>query len=184
MNAQGVTELPFGSTIEGAKQGCFLVLTAHAPIYERYPHVPAETQQTPHRVVFLVQRWDGLIGFPGGTVEAGESLEAALRRESLEEVNFDIGDLRPEPLCTHHIASARFVVHAFHVDLGTVDVSRLKQISRDAIDADHFLSEGAPFWAHLADYGRGKGTAALLASTGLTSAVREELAALLVKAQQ
>ena len=175
-----VIELPFGTTVEGVKQGCFLVLTARAPIYERYTLVPPETRRTPHRVVLMVARWDGLLGLPGGTVESGELLVDALRREAAEEVNFTLGARVPEPLCTHHIVHDRFVVHAFHLDIGDVGVDDLKAISRAAIEADHYLAEGTPFWAHFADYG-GKGRRVLMGSTGLIGGVREELEALLAK---
>lgn len=175
-----VIELPFGSEVEGTRNGVFLILTAKAPIYENHEHVPEATRPVPHRVMFMVQRWDGRVGFPGGTCEKGETRLEALKREALEEVNVDLSTYGLETaieLCTHHIVNAKFVVHAYVRDLGEVGTSTLKEISRRAVDADHFLSEGTPFWAHWADYGRGKGKDALLKSSGLASAVREELEA-------
>jgi len=178
-DANGVIEVPFGSAIAGSKEGCFVMLTARSKIYENYEHVDDATKQKPHRVVLMVARWDGRIGFPGGMREANESLEQAVRREAQEEVNFDIGDRAITPVCSHHIVRGKIVVHAHHVDLGNVDVDTLKKISRDAVDARHFASEGTPFWLHLADYGKGKGHQAMMNSGALTSAVREELEALL-----
>lgn len=138
----------------------------------------------PHRVVFMVPRWDGRVGFPGGTCEKGETRLESLKREALEEVNVDLSPYRLETtseLCTHHIVDAKFVVHAYVCDLGEVETSVRRGFSRLAIDADHFLSEGTPFWAHWADYGWGKGKGALIKSSGLTSAVREELEAFALK---
>lgn len=179
MNHPEVTELPFGTPVEGKNEGCFLVLTARAKVYETYEHVPQETRDTPHRVVLMVARWDGCLGFPGGKREKGETLIEALRREALEEVNFDLGDLEPVPMCTHNLVNSKFVVHAMLIDLGDVEVSVLKDISRRAVDAQHYLSEGTAFWLHVADYGRGKGFPSAVNGLKPASAVHEELQALL-----
>ncbi|HEU4967013.1 MAG TPA: NUDIX domain-containing protein [Candidatus Saccharimonadales bacterium] len=44
-------------------------------------------------------KWKGLHIIPGGHVELGESLEDAVRRETLEETGLHI--LKPEFLCVH-----------------------------------------------------------------------------------
>lgn len=54
----------------------------------------------PNRRVLSTQRpagkrLGGFWEFPGGKIEAGESAAVALRREILEELNLQVGELRP-----------------------------------------------------------------------------------------
>lgn len=63
---------------------------------KRYP-IPAVAAliAAPDDRVLIVRtgKWSGLWGVPGGKVEYGEGLEAALRREMLEEVGLKLHDL-------------------------------------------------------------------------------------------
>jgi 8-oxo-dGTP diphosphatase len=49
--------------------------------------------------------------FPGGKVEAGESIEAALRRELHEELGITIGSVQPWQVTTHDYAHALVRLH-------------------------------------------------------------------------
>ena len=44
--------------------------------------------------ILLQQRWNGMWGVPGGFVELSESIEAAGKREVLEETGIEIGTLQ------------------------------------------------------------------------------------------
>jgi mutator protein MutT len=54
----------------------------------------------------------GLWEFPGGKVEAGESLLACLRRELREEVGLVAGEVRPLPLLEGQVRLHPFLVEA------------------------------------------------------------------------
>ncbi len=73
---------------------------------------------------FLIQKWppDGLFGglweFPGGKRKRGESREAALRREVLEETGARIRDIRFLATVKHAYTRFRVTLHVYRCRLG------------------------------------------------------------------
>ena len=63
----------------------------------------------------------GLWEFPGGKVEQGESVEAAARREALEEVGLEVAELKPLIRVRHTYPHAEIELHAF---LGPATIRR------------------------------------------------------------
>jgi 8-oxo-dGTP diphosphatase len=61
------------------------------------------------RTMSMPLRWE----FPGGKIEAGESPEACLKRELLEEMDIVIAVRRAMPPCTHSYRDFTITLHPF-----------------------------------------------------------------------
>jgi hypothetical protein len=178
-------KLPFGTQVEGKKNAVFVALTAKCKIYLDYndPSMPPEDRAKAYPFVVMMQRWDGHCGFVGGFQEEGQSFLDCAKAELREEIAFvETSDDAFEPVCAHELD--RLVVHMYQLDLGEVPMTTLRKILADAAHAEHSCSEGNPTWIHLADYGRGKGLPATLASNTLASAVKEELEILVARTRK
>lgn len=86
----------------------------------RYLHVAVGVVKDPRGRVLLARRPDhvhqgGLWEFPGGKVEAGESLQAALRRELREELAIEAESLRPLIQIRHHYEDKSVLLDVWEV---------------------------------------------------------------------
>lgn len=179
MSTDLVRELPFGTKVEGKKNGAFVAITANSKLYQYYGDPSVDPNQVVS-VVVGVHRWDGLQGLIGGFCDGDETLEQAAVREVKEEINLDIEESQLVPLATHELN--RVVVHAFHVDLGYRDVKDLARMMGQMVQSEHLIAEGTPIMIHLKTYDKwGKGLKRTLSSNTLASAVKEELEILLAK---
>lgn len=178
-----VRQLPFGTTIEGKKNGAFVAMTLQSKLYKNYGDPTVDPEQVVD-IVVMCQRWDGLQGLIGGFVDPGESIEDCAVREVSEEVNFPLQKQFLEPLATHELN--RVVVHAFHVNLskdGKLWADRdVKNLFRGMSHAKHLIVEGNPIFVHMKTYDKwGKGFKNTINSNTLASAVKEELEILAAK---
>lgn len=106
--------------------------------YEHYHYVPKAERGKNIPLVLMLMRWDGCIGFPGGTVDPGETLMQALVREAKEEINFNLDPERATPLCSlAHLDGVRHI-HCYEYPCVQPE---LLSVMTNAMNAEHFLAE-------------------------------------------
>lgn len=100
--------------------------------------------------IIMIDRWDGRMGFPGGTVNEGENLMDALVREIKEEIGITIKPSQVNPIVTHE---SRIVTHLYGLKVLEAEFLHiyyhiLNNFSRSILlhayeegDQSHFMSE-------------------------------------------
>lgn len=131
--------IQLGTNSENMPQAVFVAIISESKVWEKYQEIPEKGRETLVPLVLMLQRWDGLKGFVGGEVEAGESLKEAVFRECVEEIG-----LR---LTTEEIDVARLVSShqmenlVTHLMVVNVSPERMIEAVKGAIHAEHFMSE-------------------------------------------
>lgn len=164
----------FDTKIADKRQAAFVIFYAlNGQPWMNYPQDGSGRQELTIPTCLMINRADGNIGFVGGMVEEGESLEQAAKREVEEEIGHTI-NVELKPIVAHDIGP--ITTHAFAAE---VSYEQLRKIQEDAIHGPHFGAEltGA-FLPHLLDYqavlGKGGGIANTLKAS-MAPSVREEL---------
>jgi 8-oxo-dGTP pyrophosphatase MutT (NUDIX family) len=172
-------KIDFNSKIEGKRQAAFVIFYAldGQPWLNYDDKKPAYTNLV-IPTCLIMNRSDGAIGFIGGKVEEGETLEQAAIREVGEEIGYKVS-VHLEPLVAHDIGA--ITSHAF---IAEMKYSELRKIQDETMHAMHFGSEvTGVFLPHLIDYtslfGKGGGIVTFLQSP-MAPSVREELVHLLL----
>ena len=80
--------IPFGQISETKKNTVFLAIYSRNISPWKYFKDDIDHEACPG--VIMIDRWDGRMGFPGGTVDYKERLIEALRREIKEEIGIKI----------------------------------------------------------------------------------------------
>lgn len=145
-----ISPIAFGQRTTIKKEAVFVALYLEEKIYQRYEGLTAEQQNTPIPIVLMLNRFDGQIGFLGGTVEIGESLEVALKRELLEESGYNLtpDDIKNlQAICSHEADNVVTHLYALKISAKT-----LKEIFSHQHKAEHFLCEGTLIAPHFINY--------------------------------
>lgn len=111
--------------------------------YKHYAGAPKDWGEkalnAPVKLFAAVVRWTGSIGFPGGKVEPGETLQQGAARECLEEINYRVNPEALELFCSHEI-NPGFHSHLF---LHEVTPEEIYELQKHSVDAEHARLEGA-----------------------------------------
>jgi 8-oxo-dGTP pyrophosphatase MutT (NUDIX family) len=100
--------------------------------------------------VIMIDRWDGRMGFPGGTLNEGESLIEALAREIKEEVGITIKPDKVHPVASHisKITTHLYGLKVMEIEFLHIYYHILNNFSRSILlhayeegDESHFMSE-------------------------------------------
>ena len=100
--------IPFGTRSDRKKEAVFLAI--YVERIKPYKYFKDDIRHIECPAIIMIDRWDGRMGFPGGTVDPGESLETALVREIKEEIGITV---RPEKLEAIAAFEGRRLTHLF-----------------------------------------------------------------------
>lgn len=143
-----IKRIPFGQINTAKKNAVFLAI--YVEDFAPWKYFKDQMQDLRCPGVIMLDRWDGRSGFPGGTLESGESLIDALMREVKEEIGINI---RPNKV--HGIASHewKIVTHLYGLKVTEMEFFHLfyhilNNFSRSILlhsyeepDESHFMSE-------------------------------------------
>ncbi len=140
--------VPFGQTNPDKKNAVFLAIYVES--ISPWKYFKDDMQHLKCPALIMIDRWDGRMGFPGGTVNEGESLMEALMREIKEEVGITIKPSHVRPIASHE---NRLVTHLYGLKVLEIEFLHiyyhiLNNFSRSILlhayeegDASHFMSE-------------------------------------------
>lgn len=146
-----IVEVPFGE--RSKKFDCVFVwiYARNCTPYANYPY-----NDIPNVSLVLSElRFDGSLGAVGGAVEDDdESLEIAVQREALEEINFNLDISKLKPLRTLTMPSGAHN-HSFSYE---VSYEEIQEIRNNAHTGIHFSAENAGVnLLHICRYTKGRG---------------------------
>ena len=100
--------------------------------------------------LIMIDRWDGRMGFPGGTAEPDESLLDALVREIKEEIGIRVKRDKVHPIASHEwkIATHLYGLRVQEIEFLHIYYHILNNFARSTLlhayeegDESHFMSE-------------------------------------------
>lgn len=163
------------------KKYAFYLLIAFCPILALAANEPAKTAHKPpiltttaiievynqgkFQGIVLIERGKAPFGkaIPGGKVEYGETVENAVRREMMEEVNLDLQDLRqfhvysePSRDFRHHSVEVTHLAQASKLPIAGDDAAEAFVVKIDDIPWNELAFDHAQILHDYLDYKNGK----------------------------
>jgi len=143
-----ITRVPFGQTNPSKTNAVFLAIYVREISPWKYFKDDIKHIQCP--ALIMIDRWDGRMGFPGGTVEPNEPLLDALVREIKEEVGINVKPDKVKGIASHEW---KIVTHLYGLEVNELEFLHiyyhiLNNFSRSILlhayeegDESHFMSE-------------------------------------------
>lgn len=148
MDSKEKKRIEFGFRDKNKKDAVFLAIYSKKISPWKYFKDNAKDVQCP--CVIMVDRWDGRMGFPGGTVAQDETLEDALKREIFEEIGINIQKDKIFPIVSHEkkIRTHFYGLEVTEIEFMHIYYHILNNFARSILlhaydegDASRFLSE-------------------------------------------
>lgn len=140
--------IEFGHFEHSKKNAVFLAIYVES--ISPWKYFKDDMQHLKCPALIMIDRWDGRMGFPGGTVNENETLMDALVREVKEEIGITIKPDQVHPIATHEnkivthfyglkVLEAEFLHIYYHI-LNNFSRSILLHAYEEG-DESHFMSE-------------------------------------------
>lgn len=140
--------IPFGKQTGDKKNAVFLAIYVTA--IKPWKYFKDQIQSVECPAVIMIDRWDGRMGFPGGTCDEGETIIDALVREIKEEVGITVKPDKVKPIASHEwkIATHFYGLEVTEIEFLHIYYHILNNFSRSILlhayeegDESHFMSE-------------------------------------------
>lgn len=140
--------VPFGQQNPKKKDAVFLAIYVES--ISPWKYFKDDMQHLKCPALIMIDRWDGRMGFPGGTVNENETLMDALVREIKEEIGITVKPAQVHPIVSHE---SRIVTHFYGLKVLEAEFLHiyyhiLNNFSRSILlhayeegDQSHFMSE-------------------------------------------
>lgn len=141
--------VPFGKLATDKKNAVFICIFTKE--ISPWKYFMDDMKHTSCPGIIMIDRWDGRMGFPGGTLEEGEPLIEALKREVYEEIGIKVKPnqvieiiSQDSPKIRTHLFGLEVheieFLHIYYHILNNFSRSILKHAYEEA-DESHFMSE-------------------------------------------
>lgn len=143
------TRVPFGKL--GLEKPNAVFLAIYTMEISPWKYFDDDMKHTICPAVIMIDRWDGRVGFPGGTLEENEPLKDALVREIYEEIGIKVKPQMVEEVVsfdTQKITTHLYALKVTELEFLHIYYHMLNNFSRSILkhayeedDKSHFMSE-------------------------------------------